>query len=161
MSNCKEFLLDDLLTITCIPVSDYNPNTAAWQLTPTISADGFSPTLTHAITISMRPAVTEGTLIPIMRGTGKAADDESDSVAGRMHTVKVSCEIDDRDISVWNHLMTLERTAFHLLLTFRDNTRAFVQATEDTYLCTVDRNGSKTSFSIRIQNLMGIQMITA
>ena len=94
-----------------------------------------------------------------MRKSGKAKDDENDSVAGRLHTVTVTCEADDRDSDVWNHLLTLERTPSHLLLTFRDSTRAFVSATEDTYLCNVECDGSKTSITLRVQNLMGIQLL--
>lgn len=161
MNNCKEFVLDDVMAVTAIPVSDFNPDTAAWQLTPTISNDSFEPTLDNAIVIGMKPATTDGVLIPIMRTTGKAKDDESDGVAGRLHTVTVTCEIDDRNSSVWDNLLTLERTPAHLLLTFRDNTQAFVQATEDTYTCEVERDGSKTSVTLRIQCLMGIQLITA
>ena len=169
MNNCKEFLLDDLTAITAIPVSDIpanSPSSPANSLTPTISAAGFSATLTHAITIGQQPATTGGTLIPIMRLTGKAKDDESDQTAGRLHKVTVNCQIDDRDMSadgngltVLDHLLTLERTPSHLLLTFRDQSRAFVQASKDTYLCTVDRDGAKTSVQFRIECLMGIQML--
>ncbi len=159
MNNCKEFILDDVMAITAIPVTDFFPSTATWQLTPTIEADLFSPNLTNAITIGLQAATTGATLIPIMRKTGKAKDDESDSTAGRLHTVTVTCEADDRDLSVWNDLLSLERTTSHLLLTFRDQSRAFVQATEDTYLCNVERDGSKTSVAFQVQNIMGIQMI--
>jgi hypothetical protein len=73
--------------------------------------------------------------------------------------VTVNCQIDDRDPSVWTKLLTLERTPSHLMLTFRDKIRAFVQANKDTYLCTVDRDGAKTSVQFRIECLMGIQML--
>lgn len=157
MPNCKEFFLDDLMAITAIPVTDYNPSAADFLLKPTIADVDFSPTLTRAITIGQQPA--GGTLIPIMRLTGKAKDDESDQTAGRLHKVTVNCQIDDRDPSVWTNLLTLERTPSHLLLTFRDKSRAFVQAGKDTYLCTVDRDGAKTSVQFRIECLMGIQML--
>ena len=160
-NNCKEFELDDVMAITAIPVEDMNLGTLAWQLQPTISTDYFSPTLTHAITIGLQPALTGGTLIPIIHRTGKAKDAESDNVAGRQHNVSVVCEIDERDSECWNPLLTLERTPSHLLLTFRDNTRAFVSATKDTYICEVERDGAKTSVSFKIQNLMGIQTITS
>lgn len=158
MNNCNEYLLDDLLVVTAIPVEDFNPGTDAWQLTPNIPEDRFYPDLTNNITIGVQ-AIEDGALIPIVRGTGKAKDDESDSVAGRLHTVKVTCEVDTRDASVWNNLLALERTPCHLLLTFRQGAQAFVQATEDTYLCNAERDGSKTSVTLRIQNMMGIQMI--
>jgi len=168
MSNCKEFTLDDLMAITAIPVTDFNPAAVpggspsgvnSWLLTPVIPKAQFSPTLTRAITIGQQPATTGGILIPIMRGTGKAKDDESDQTAGRLHKVTVNCQIDDRNPSVWTNLLTLERTPSHLLLTFRDKSRAFVQANKDTYLCTVDRDGAKTSVQFRVECLMGIQMI--
>ena len=166
MPNCKEFFLDDVMAITAIPVTDYNPSVAAFQLKPTIADVDFSPTLTRAITIGQQSATDGGILIPIMRGTGKAKDDESDQTAGRLHKVTVNCQIDNRDLSrddsgmtVLDHLLTLERTPSHLLLTFRDQSRAFVQASKDTYLCTVDRNGAKTSVQFRVECLMGIQML--
>ncbi|MBP3212579.1 MAG: hypothetical protein J6M41_08470 [Prevotella sp.] len=166
MPNCKEFFLDDVMAVTAIPVTDFDPGFSDWQLQPVIAVGTFSPTITRAITIGQQPATTGGTLIPIMRLTGKAKDDESDQTAGRLHKVTVSCQIDDRDLSrdqkgltVLDHLLTLERTPNHLLLTFRDLSRAFVQANKDTYLCTVDRDGAKTSVQFRIECLMGIQMI--
>jgi len=160
MTNCKEFVLDDLMAVTAIPVSDFSPGFAAWQLTPTIPSAGFSPTLTRAIVIGQKPAVASGRLIPIVKLTGKAKDDESDSVAGRLHKVAVTCQVDDRDGEVWADLLTLERRQSHLLLTFRDGTtRGFVQATGDTYICTVERDGAKTSVAFHIQNTMGIQLI--
>lgn len=159
MPNCKEFFLDDVMAITTIPVTDFNTGFSNWQLQPVIAVAAFSPTLTSAITIGQQPATTGGTLIPIMRLTGKAKDDESDQTAGRLHKVTVNCQIDDRDPSVWTNLLSLERTPSHLLLTFRDKSRAFVQTSKDTYLCTVDRDGAKTSVQFRIECLMGIQMI--
>ena len=160
MTNCKEFVLDDLMAVTAIPVSDFSPGFAAWQLTPTIPSAGFSPTITRAIVIGQKPAVAGGRLIPIVKLTGKAKDDETDSVAGRLHKVAVTCQVDDRDGGVWADLLTLERRQSHLLLTFRDGTtRGFVQATGDTYICTVERDGAKTSVAFHIQNTMGIQLI--
>ena len=158
--SCKEFNLDDLLAITAIPVTDYSMGTRDWQLKPTILNTAFSPSLTNAITIGIMPATAGGKLIPIMRASGKAKDSEDDSVAGRKHSVSVSFEADDRESAVWNYLFSLERTPCHLLLTFRGGTRGFVAATEDTYMCEVDRSGGKTSVSFKIENLMGIQLIT-
>lgn len=159
MNNCKEYILDDVMAITAIPLADLYLGTSSWQLTPTIPIGQFSPTLSNAITIGLYPVTTGGALVPIKHRTGKAKDDESDSVAGRLHTVTVQCEVDGRDDSVWDRLFKLERENNHLLLTFRDGTRAFVLATEDTYLCNVERDGAKTSVTFRIQNLMGIQLI--
>ena len=161
MNKCSEFVLDDLMAITAIPVTDYVLGTAAWQLKPTIANTSFSPTtLNNAIVVGLQPATTGGKLVPIIKMTGKAKDAESDSVAGRQHTVTVSCEVDDRDGSVWDYLLDLERIPSHLLLTFRMGTRAFVAATRDTYLCEVERDGAKTSVTFKVNNLMGIQLIT-
>ena len=161
MNNCREFLLDDLLAVTAIPVTDYDPGMASWQLAPTVPAAQFSPTLTNATVIGLKPATANGRLIPIVRMTGKARDAEADSVAGRAHSVTVSCEADDRDGAVWADLLHLERTPSHLLLTFRGGAQAFVQATRDTYICEVERDGAKTSVTLKVHCQMGIQLITA
>lgn len=170
--SCKEFDLDDLLAITAIPVADYSLGLKAWQLTPTVTnaelcaslvsteEDNSYNHLENAIVIGLQPAVTSGKLIPIIRASGKAKDDEDDSVAGRKHSVDVSCEADDREGTVWNYLLTLERTPCHLLLSFRNGAQGFVAATEDTYTCEVSRDGAKTSVKFDIDNLMGIQLVT-
>lgn len=163
MPNCKEFILDDVMAITAIPLANIPAGSISSpvnQLTSTLPKSSIAPSmLAGSITIGLQPATPGGALIPIMRKSGKAKDDESDSVAGRLHTVTVTCEADDRDPDVWNDLLTLERTTSHFLLVFRDNTRAFVAATADTYLCTIERDGSKTSINLRVQNIMGIQML--
>lgn len=159
MTSCKEFVLDDLMAIIAVPLADFPVGTSAWQLTPTIPSGSFSPVLGNAVTVGRAPATADGTLVPIMQKTGKAKDNESDSVAGRLHTVSVACEVDDRDGEVWDSLLELERTPSHLVLSFRGNTRAFVAATEDTYTCNVERDGAKTSVTFKIYNMMGIQLI--
>lgn len=159
MTSCKEFELDDLVVITAIPVADFRPGTYTWQLKPTIPSALFSPSLANVIVIGTVPATTGGTLIPIKRNTGKAKDSVSDSVAGRLHKVAVSCEVDDRDGDVWDDLAALEKTPCHLLLTFRGGARAFALATKYTYGCEVERDGAKTSVSFDIQNMMGMQLI--
>ena len=150
------------MAITAIPIDDFNLGTLSWQITPTIPSSSFSPTtLTHAIVIGQKPATEGGKLIHIKRLTGKAKDSEGDATAGRLHTVSVSCTADERDDSVWDNLLLLERTPCHLLLSFRDGRRAFVKATKDTYICEVERDGAKTSVQFKIQNLMGVQPILA
>jgi len=118
-----------------------------------------NPVYAGAITVGMRAPADGVTLVPIRRGTGRAKDDEGDGTAGRLHTVTVTVEADDRDAAAWAALLALERTPRHLLLTFRGGARAFVSATRDTYLCTVERDGSKTSVQFRVQDLMGIQLL--
>ena len=171
MSNCKEFLLDDLMAITAIPVSDIpagDVDSPVNKLTPTIADDDFNPTLDNAIVIGRQAATAGGVLVPIKRLSGKAKDDTQDSVAGRLHTVTVNCEVDERGGELWAPIaamdgvpcnLRLERTAHHLLLTFRDDTKGFVAATEDTYQCSIERDGAKVSVAFRIQNLMGIQIL--
>lgn len=162
-STCKEFDLDDVMAITAIPIENISagdPSSVSNQLTPTIASTRFNPSMADAITIGVQPASPGGMLIPIIHTTGKAKDDESDSVAGRMHTVNVTCRVDDRDSETWDYLLRLERTPSHLLLTFRDLSRAFVTATQDTYLCNVERDGAKTNVAFRIQCLMGIQLLS-
>ena len=155
MTGCSEFILDDVLAVTAIPVTDMpadNPSSPVNSLEPTIRANGFRPVLTHAVTIGLRPATDGGALIPVIRHTGKARDEESDSVAGRLHTVTVTCEIDSRDGTVWADLLMLERTPSHLVLTFRDGvTRAFVSASRDTYTCSTGRDGAKTTVTLGLR----------
>lgn len=161
MNSCREFALDDLMAITAIPVDNLpagDPASPVNSLKPVVDRDWeFLENDDDVIVIGMRASV--GTLVPIKRDTGKAKDDEGDSVAGRAHTVSVSCEVDDREHTAWNDLLRLEQTPRHLLLTFRGGQQAFVSATEDTYQCTVERNGGKTSVAFKIQNLMGLQIL--
>lgn len=160
MITCKEFELDDMMAVTAIPVDDFNPGTYTWQLKPTIPNALFSPSLTNAIIIGVKAASVGGNIIPIIKNTGKAKDSVSDSVAGRLHTVTINCNVDDRDGEVWDRLLSLSQTPCHLLLSFRGGTRAFVVATQDTYNCETERDGADTSVSFKIKNLMGIQLIT-
>lgn len=170
MTNCKEFVLDDIMAITAIPVGNIpasSPTSPVNVLAPTIAKSGFNPQLTGSITIGQQ-ASAGGTLVPIKRQSGKAKDEEGDSVAGRLHTVTVNCEVDERGGELWAPIaalgntpcsLRLERTAHHLLLTFRDGTQGFVAANADTYTCIIERDGAKVSAQFRIQNLMGIQML--
>ena len=167
--SCQEYYLDNVMAIVAIPVDDIpaeSPSSPANSLRPSIPSAGFSPPLARAVTIGALPATEDGALVPIQMNTGKAKDGEGDSSADRLHTVSVTCEVDDRDMapgtsgkSVLDHLLTLERTPSHLLLTFRGGARALVSATEDTYTCEVERDGAKTAVTFRIQNLMGVQFI--
>lgn len=171
MTNCKEFLLDDVMAITAIPVSDIpagDVNSPVNKLTPTLDADDFNPTLDNAIVIGRQAATDGGVVVPIKRLSGKAKDDPQDGVAGRLHSVTVNCEVDERGGEIWAPIASmddvpcsqhLERTAHHLVLSFRDGSRGFVSATEDTYLYTIDRDGAKVSVAFKIQNLTGVQML--
>ncbi len=158
--NCKEIQLDDVLGIVALPIANIpagDISSPVNVLTPTVP--DFTPSYTGAIAIGLQAPAQGVTLVPIERGTGKAKDDSGDSVAGRLHTVQVSCDVDDRDASAWSPLFTLERTPRHLILTFRGGQRAFIAATEDNYTCTVERDGAKTSVIFKIQCLMGMQLI--
>lgn len=171
MTNCKEFVLDDLMAITAIPVSDISASdtySPVNRLTPTIPEDEFNPTLDNAIVIGRQAATADGVMVHIKRLSGKAKDDTSDSVAGRLHTVTVNCEVDERGGEIWAPIaamnnvpcsLRLERTPHHLLLSFRDGTQGFAVASEDTYQCTIERDGAKVGVNFKIQNLIGIQML--
>ncbi len=158
MGSCKEYELDDVMAICAIPVDDYD-HWAVSALSPTIPAEDFTPPLGDAIAIGLQAAVSGGTFIPIVRKTGKAKDSPAVSVSGRRHTVTVECDVDDRDTASWTLLHQLQRGAYHLLLTFRGNTRGFVAGTADTFLCEVGRDGARTSVSLRVECLMGLQLI--
>ena len=169
MKNCKEYYLDDARAITAIPVSEATineaePTSPANQLTPIIDEEWFSLSSDTIVIGRYRPIENEVVrddvaFIPIQPGTGKVKDAQDDSVAGRLHTVNVTFEVDDREGEVWTRLLTLERTPCHLVLTFSDGkTRGFVTGNEDTWMCHTDRDGKKTSVTIKIQNLMGVQL---
>ena len=161
MSDCKELLIG-VMTIAAIPVKDTdddNIDHLVNQLTPYVDSLP-SDILTGAVVFGLAAPSINTTLVPIVRMTGKAKDDESDSVAGRLHTVTVSCEVDERGGEIWQQQLTLERKAHHLLLTYRDGvTKAFVAASADAYQCNVERDGSKVTVAFKIQNLMGIQQL--
>lgn len=158
MANCLEYI-DSVMSVVAIPLDDLPLSTAAWQLSPAIPAGDFSPTLDHAITIGVRPATEEGILVPMRSNDGKVKDDTSDNTAGRLHTVNVMCNVDDRDAEAPDVLLALQRTPFHLLLMFRNGQSGLVAATRDSYLCQVSREDGNTSISFRIQNLNGMQLI--
>ena len=162
MNSCQEINLEDLTQIVAVPLENIpasDPQSAANSLSPTIREQDFQYPLTGAVTIGARAAVSGGELIPIKRDTGKAKDSGSDAVSGRLHTVTVTAEADDRDGSTWAPLLQLERGAYHLLLTFRGGQRAFVSATRDTYLCQTERDSGKTTVTFRIYNIMGMQLL--
>ena len=158
MNNCSEFVLDDVMAITAIRISAYTD--IRTMLSPVIPSSDFFPVIDQtAIVVGVMPAISGGQLVPIIHSTGKVKDSESDNVAGRQHTVTVECSVDDRDSDAWSILQTLERTPHHLILTLRDNSRVFVRATQDSYLCQVARGDGKTSVSFKVHNLMGMQLI--
>jgi len=157
INSCKEFALSDVAAIVAIPVANYTPD-GSITISPTIASTSFEPTLdTSVITIGIAAEV--GSLIPIKHATGKVKDSEQLSVAGRLHTVSVDCEVDDRDGDVWTLLQALERTPAHLVLMSREGTKFFVQGSDDTYQCTVGRDGEKTTVSFKVQCIMGLQLI--
>jgi hypothetical protein len=158
------------MAITAIPLSAIQASdvsSAANNPTPTIGKSSFRPSLIGAVTIGRMPLDLSTQVftnrstyfVPVRRLSGKAKDDEGDSVAGRLHTVTATCEVDERGGEIWAHKLALERTPHHLVLTFRDGTLGFAVANEDTYTCTIERDGAKVNLQFRLQNLMGIQMI--
>lgn len=148
--------MDDVIAVAAIPVTDYDGSAF---IGASIDSSLFNPPLANAIVIGTSTPVTNGVLIPIKVGTGSVKDSENDGVAGRSHTVTVSCDVDDRDGEVWDDLLLLERSERHLLLTFRGGTQGFVNASRDSYLFHVDRDGSKTTATFKIHNILGVQII--
>ena len=157
------------MAIVAVPVSKYTPGSATSELEqtkrvmlePTVSAEVLDGIIdADAITIGTT-SQNGSALIPIIKQTGKVKDAESLDTAGRLHTVSVECEVDDRDSEAWTLLHRLERKAAHLILTSRDGSRFFVQGSGDTFLCTVNRDGEKTSVSLKVQCMMGVQLLTA
>ena len=66
MTSCREFLLDDLMAIVAIPVTDIpasDVSSPSNALTPTISNEDFTPPLTNSLTIGVLPAIAGGALI--------------------------------------------------------------------------------------------------
>ena len=167
MVNCKEFALDDLMAIVAVPVGKYTPSSTTSELDqitrvmlmPTIDAETLDDIVDADAIVIGKTSQNGSALIPIIRETGKVKDSESLDTAGRLHTVNVECEVDDRDSEVWTLLHRLERMAAHLLLTSRDGSRFFVQGSEETFLCTVNRDGEKTGVSLKVQCMMGVQML--
>lgn len=157
MTDCTEFFLDDLKTIIAIPVDKYSPD-VKFMLSATINQEDYEPVY-DSDTIVIGGIANTGLLIPIIIGTGKIKDDTSDNVAGRLHTISVTCSVDDRNSEVWNTLIKLENTPSHLEIISKNGERFFVQADKDTYLCTTERDGSKRTVSLRIHNIAGCQRI--
>ena len=157
--SCKEFALDDLMAIVAVPVGKYTPS-GATILSPTIDGEELDGIVDADAIVIGKSSQNGSALIPIIRDTGKVKDSESLNTGGRRHTVNVECEGDDRDSEAWTLLHRLERMAAHLLLTSRDGSRFFVQGSEDTFLCTVNRDGEKTGVGLKVQCMMGVQMLT-
>lgn len=187
MNGCLE-IFDDMLSVTAIPVAEIPPSYEAWRVCKTVTEHGtyntfnaafppakrdevkdeeqqtvdYTPKPNGTVTIGPRldfPYGKGGRLIPIIPKSGKAEDGVSDAAAGRLHTVTVVCEVDDRDGTAWADLLVLERTPSHLLITSRNGRRAFAEGTEDTYLCKVERSGGKTSVTLRVHDTMGMQLL--
>lgn len=156
MVNCKELSLE-VMEIKTIPLDKYDTS-GKISISPTIAETDFSP-LYDDDTITIGTDTTTGSLIPIMRQTGKAKDTPTDSVAGRIRTVTVSCDIDQRDDEIWDLLLQLEREPRHIILTTRDGSVYFCQAMIDTYTCTDERDAEKVTVTFKVQCLMGLQKI--
>lgn len=148
------------MSITAIPLSGVNSasaSVASMLLSPTINSEEFAIDTTGSIVIGLMPVESGGDLIPIWQSSASAKDTETDGVAGRSHKVVVTCVVDDRDSDTWELLLRLQRTPSHLMLGLRDGTNLFVFATEDSYLCEVNREGSSTEMTLTVHNLMGVQ----
>ena len=107
MSSCKELPLDDMAAITAIPIENYSDDTYSYILSPTIVPADFNPIIDENTIVIGGVRTSDGALISIVHSTGSVKDSESNSVAGRLHTVSVECEVDDRDADTWALLQTL------------------------------------------------------
>jgi len=128
------------------------------MLSPVINQEDYNPVY-DSDTITIGRMAGAGLLVPIKNSTGKVKDTSSDSVAGNLHTVNVTCEVDDRDSNIPSILRKLKNTPAHLELTSMNGERFFVQSSTDTYLCSIERDGAKVSVSLRVQCTMGLQRI--
>ena len=154
---CQEFYLGEIISITAVPVSDLTLSTAA-IFAPRILSGQWQVNYANAITIGTLKRSSE-TLVPIIRRSGKAKDEERDEVSGRSHSVDVSCEADDRAPSSWSALRRLERGPFHLVLGFKSGGTGVVTSDRDSYSCYISRDGSETTVSFKLHNLSGIQIV--
>lgn len=161
MPSCNEFSFDNLSEIIALPLDAYTPGEE--MLLPVIPERFFNPaigerTIVIGHTTNIEGA-TAGALVYLISGTGEVKDSESLQVAGRLHTVSVGCKVDDRDPDVLTFLQRLEDVPHHLILTSRNGERAFVYATEFTYMCTTERDKGSTSLQFVINNMKGMQAI--
>ena len=90
MRYCQEFSESKIASVIAVPVGDCTMD-AASQLSPTVFTSAYAASLTHAVSIGRVPAMQGGDVIPHIADTMKLSDSESDSVAGRLHTVKFKC----------------------------------------------------------------------
>lgn len=171
MANCKERNFDDLLSVLAVPVSGVSFSNAAKRFAPTLQAGDYTLAAAGTIYIGRatykavgNAAITPAYSIPIMSESGEVDDEEKVSVGGRKHQVRVTFEVGASTTAERAALLRLERGEWALELCFFGDTdtepcRALVQATRDTCLVTVKRDGKKVSVTIEIDNLMGLQVV--
>lgn len=170
---CNERNFDDLLSVLAVPVSGITWANAAARIAPTVHPSDYSFTYTGAVHIGRLGYTTaSGTAqtipysIPIVPESGSVKDDESVDVGGRLHKVGVEFEVSADTEAQRSALRRLECGEWVLELCFFGDesgniVRALVQATQDTCLVKVNRDGKKVSVSIDIENLMGAQIVAA
>ena len=150
--SCKEFALDNLVSILAVPVS--KPLDAV----PT-GIESLAGLNADADAVTIGSYALADTLVRLVPDTGKATDTAADNTAGRLHTVTVKCEADCRDDRAVELLRKLERTPSHIVVTSNNGERFGVYATQHTYLCEVEQDAEKTNVTIRIQCMRGLQRI--
>ena len=107
-----------------------------------------------------REAIEDGYVIHIIKDSIKVDDKEDDQIAGRCHNVTIKAELDERSEDVWMLVRRLEANPYCFMLLFKSGTQLFVSATEDAYLCTIDRDEDKSQLVFKVQNLAGVQVVT-
>lgn len=147
----------EVLAVDAIPVSSLVIPASSLLADP-ISLSAISFDARSVIRIAHEEdAANTVVMIAGMRGSIK--DDESDSVAGRIHTVTLTADVNESSASTRSSLRRLESRAHALLLYFRDGRMGLVQCDRDSYLTTVARGETHSSIQMRIQDLLGIQWV--
>lgn len=155
---CKEYSYSHISAVTAIPAAECVVSPMA-ALSPVIEEDQLTiASLASAIVIGR--SADGGAVIPFVRDSIKIGDSEQVAVAGRSHSVELSCEADAREADVMSHVANLERGIYCLLIQLGDGSRAFVAADRDTYQCTSGKStDNNVTISIKIHNLHGIQLV--
>ena len=155
---CKEYTYSHIASVTAVPSAECALSPAA-IFSPVIEDEQLTiASLDNTIVIGR--SADGDAVIPFVRDSVKVSDAESDAVAGRSHTVELSCEVDARNVTVITHIARLERGPYCLLLQLGDGSRAFVAADRDSYLCTSGKStDNNVSISIKIHNRQGIQLV--
>lgn len=155
---CTEIPLYDVQSIDAVPVADVWISAAAYLATELRNSD-FVIDPTRLVRIAAQDAGAG--IVPLLLTTrGGIRDEESDGVAGRVHTVTLTADVNEKAASSRAALRRLELRPHTLLIRFIDGRSALVVATKDSYLVTTSRDGSKAAITLRIHTAEGLRYIT-